>query len=45
MANYTVTIYKSAGDLAAAIEAIDNTTTIQVVPFIQAGKQKYMLIQ
>lgn len=46
MVNYSVEIYDSAASLETAVEAIDNTTTIQVVPFQeQGGKPKFMLIQ
>jgi hypothetical protein len=45
MTNFIVTIYDSPEDLKAAVEALPNTTTIYVVPFMQREKQKFMLIR
>jgi hypothetical protein len=45
MTKWIVTTYATAADLEAAIEAIDTTTTIQVVPYREAGRQVFKLIQ
>lgn len=42
MAKWAAAIYKTPALLEAAIEAIDNTVTIQVIPL---GEHDYLLIQ
>lgn len=44
MTNYVVTIYDSAASLATAVELLANTVTYQVIPFMERGRQKFMLI-
>jgi hypothetical protein len=45
MAKWIVTTYATAADLEAAIELLENTVTIQVVPYREAGRQVFKLIQ
>jgi len=45
MAKWIVTGYSSADLLHAAIELLDNTVTIQVVPYKEGSKQMFLLIQ
>lgn len=45
MANYIATQYATAAALETAVEAIATTVTIQVIAFMEGGKQKFMLIQ
>lgn len=45
MANWIVNTYATAAALETAIELLENTVTIQVVPYREAGKQVFKLIQ
>lgn len=45
MTNYSCTIYSSAADLKAAVDAIANTATIMIIPYMEGGRQKFLLIQ
>lgn len=44
MAKFTATTYASAAELVAAVKLIDNTATITIIPYMEAGKQKFILI-
>jgi hypothetical protein len=44
MAKYALAIYKTAAAAEAALEAVDNTTTAVIVPFMEQGRQKFALI-
>lgn len=45
MAKWISTVYSSVATLEAAIEAIDNTVTIQIIPFKEGTKQLFLLVQ
>lgn len=45
MAKWISTVYSSAATLEAAIEAIDNTVSIHVIPFKEGSKQLFILVQ
>jgi len=45
MAKWIANVYTSVADLHAAIELIDNTVTIHIVPYKEGSKQLYLLIQ
>lgn len=45
MADWIAEVYASASDLETAVEAVANTVTIHIVPFMEAGKQKFMLVK
>lgn len=44
MTKFTATTYATAAELVAAIKLIDNTATIQIIPYMEAGRQKFILI-
>lgn len=44
MVNYTQTTYSDPATLKVAVDAIANTVTILVVPFLEDGNQKFLLI-
>lgn len=44
MVDYAAVVYTSAADFEAAIEATANTVRIYPIVFMEAGKQKFMLI-
>jgi hypothetical protein len=44
MANHALTIYASASEAEAALEAIADTVEADIVPFMEAGRQKFALI-
>lgn len=45
MANWIADTYASAADLETAVESIDNTITVHIVPYKEAGKQKFILVK
>lgn len=45
MAKWISTVYDSSASLNAAIEAIDNTVTIQIIPYREGSKQLFILVQ
>ena len=45
VATYTTGLCTTVGDLASAIEAVQVNQAIQVVPFMQDGRQKFLLIK
>lgn len=44
MVAYTQTTYTTPAALKAAVDVIENTVTIHVVPFLDEGNQKFLLI-
>ncbi len=44
MVNYTATIYLTAALAAAAVAAATADKVVQVAPFMEDGKQKFMVI-
>ena len=44
MTDYSVATYATAVLAATAIGSIANTVRIDVVPFMESGKQKFMVI-
>lgn len=44
MTNYSTATYNTLADLLVAIELIDNGVEIQIVPYQEAGLQKYILV-
>lgn len=44
MAKWVVETYSSAADLEAAIEALDTTTAVQVVPYHEGHRQVFKLV-
>ncbi len=44
MVDYVATIYTDPADVKTAVDAIDNTTIIHVISFMESGKQKFMVI-
>jgi hypothetical protein len=44
MVNFTATVYTDPTDVKTIIDASANTATIHVVPFMEKGKQKFMVI-
>lgn len=44
MVKHSVETFTTAATLEAAIEAIDTTKPIQVVPYLEAGRQVFKLI-
>lgn len=44
MVAFTATVYQTPTDLKTAVDAIENTVTIHVISFMEAGKQKFMLV-
>lgn len=44
MVDFTATTYTSPAALKVVVDAIANTVVIHVVPFMEKGKQKFMLI-
>lgn len=45
MVAYAPVIYDSPADLITALEALETTVSIQVVAYMENGKQKFILIQ
>lgn len=43
MAKWVVEVFKTSAALHAAIEAKDNTIALEITPFLENGKQKFML--
>ena len=43
MVNWAVTIYETPALLEAAIEAIENTVEIHIVPIFKDNRQQYLL--
>ena len=43
MVKWDVTIYESLTELETAIESIDNTVNIYIVPIFKDNRQQYML--
>ena len=43
MVKWNVTIYESLTELETAIESIDNTVNIYIVPIFKDNRQQYML--
>ena len=43
MVDWVVTHYASAVLAEAAIEAVANTVRVLVIPYMESGKQKFML--
>lgn len=44
MVAFTATEYLSPTDFKTAVAAIENTVTIHVFSYMEAGKQKFMLV-
>lgn len=44
MTNENCDVYKTAATAMAAVEAIDDTKFQQLVPYMEAGKQMFMVI-
>jgi hypothetical protein len=44
MTDYTATIYGSAADAATAIEAATATKLAFVVPYMEVGKQMFLIV-
>ena len=46
MGNYVATVYTSAADVETALETIDSATVVaRLTAFMEAGKQKFMVVQ
>lgn len=45
MTKHQLAVYDSYADLETAVEALDDTVSIDIVPFMEYGKQKFMLRQ
>lgn len=43
MVKWIVTIYETLTELETAIEAIDNTVVIHIVPILKDNRQQYLL--
>lgn len=43
MVKWTVTVYETPETLEAAIEAVDNTVGIHIVPIFKDNRQQYLL--
>lgn len=43
MVKWTVTIYETPETLEAAIESVDNTVSIHIVPIFKDNRQQYLL--
>ena len=44
MVAFTATTYLTPAALKVAVDVIENTVIIHVVPFMEHGKQKFLLI-
>jgi len=44
MVNYAGVVYSSAADFETAVELIANTVRIYPITFMEAGRQKFMII-
>jgi hypothetical protein len=45
MAAYAPVVYSTPATLLAALALIETTVTVQVVPFSEDGRQKFLLIK
>ena len=43
MANWIVIIYDTAAEVETAVELIATTVTVDIIPFKQGAKQKFMV--
>ena len=44
LTNFVATVYTNPADVKTAVDAIDDTTLIHVMSFMQNGKQKFMVV-
>lgn len=45
MANFQLDVYDTFADLETAVEAIADTVIIDIIPYMENGRHKFILIQ